>query len=169
VVIRGSWTCCRGSTLLLPLSQRRIALGRRSFSLAHAMGRITTQNGMGGMDGRGMGGGDMGFVINGQSFEPDRINTRGQLEGREDWLIVNDDVMENPSHLHVNILQVISRAGRPASQRRWKDTFLVKAGEEVLLRVTFQDFPGRTVYHCHNLDHEDLGLMGVLQIDGKAG
>ncbi|WP_311133729.1 MULTISPECIES: multicopper oxidase domain-containing protein [unclassified Synechococcus] len=33
------------------------------------------------------------------------------------------------------------------------------------LRVSFRDFPGRTVYHCNNLDHEDLGLMGVLQID----
>jgi FtsP/CotA-like multicopper oxidase with cupredoxin domain len=40
----------------------------------------------------------------------------------------------------------------------------VKGGEEVRIRVTFRDFTGRTVYHCHNLDHEDLGLMGVLQI-----
>jgi FtsP/CotA-like multicopper oxidase with cupredoxin domain len=126
---------------------------------------------MGAMGGGGMamGGMGMGFQINGQSFEPDRINTRVRLDSTEDWLIVNDDVMDHPFHLHINPFQVISRAGRPESQRRWKDTVLVKAGEEVRIRVTFRDFTGRTVYHCHNLDHEDLGLMGVLQIDGKAG
>jgi len=112
-----------------------------------------------------MGGGGMGFVINGQPFDPDRIDTRVSLGSTEDWLIVNDDVMDHPFHLHVNPFQVISRAGRPEAQRRWKDTVLVKAGEEVRIRVTFKDFTGRTVYHCHNLDHEDLGLMGVLQID----
>ena len=102
--------------------------------------------------------------------KPERIRrfvmaTRVALGSTEDWLIVNDDVMDHPFHLHVNPFQVISRAGRPESQRRWKDTVLVKAGEEVRIRVTFRDFPGRTVYHCHNLDHEDLGLMGVLQIE----
>jgi FtsP/CotA-like multicopper oxidase with cupredoxin domain len=141
----------------------------RRFVMAHAMG-----TGMGGMKhdmgamgggGMAMGGMGMGFQINGQAFEPDRIDTRVALGSTEDWLIVNDDVMDHPFHLHVNPFQVISRAGRPESQRRWKDTVLVKAGEEVRIRVTFRDFPGRTVYHCHNLDHEDLGLMGVLQIE----
>lgn len=133
----------------------------RRFSLAHAMGM-----GMGGMQ-HGMGGGGMGFVINGQPFDPDRIDTRVSLGSTEDWLIVNDDVMDHPFHLHVNPFQVISRAGRPEAQRRWKNTVLVKAGEEVRIRVAFRDFTGRTVYHCHNLDHEDLGLMGVLMIDGR--
>ena len=141
----------------------------RRFVMAHAMG-----TGMGGMKhdmgamgggGMAMGGMGLGFQINGQAFEPDRIDTRVALGSTEDWLIVNDDVMDHPFHLHVNPFQVISRAGRPESQRRWKDTVLVKAGEEVRIRVTFRDFPGRTVYHCHNLDHEDLGLMGVLQIE----
>jgi FtsP/CotA-like multicopper oxidase with cupredoxin domain len=138
----------------------------RRFSLAHAMGMGMggMQHGMGGM---GMGG--MGFVINGQPFDPDRIDTRVRLGSTEDWLVVNDDVMDHPFHLHVNPFQVISRDGRPESQRRWKDTVLVRAGEEVRLRVSFRDFPGRTVYHCHNLDHEDLGMMGVLQIDAQAG
>lgn len=143
----------------------------RRFVLAHAMGMGAMKHGMGAMGGGGMamGGMGMGFQINGQPFEPDRINTRVRLGSTEDWLIVNDDVMDHPFHLHINPFQVIHRAGRPESQRRWKDTVLVKAGEEVRIRVTFRDFPGLTVYHCHNLDHEDLGLMGVLQIDGKAG
>lgn len=147
-----------GSVATLPLPKTLIPVpalpqpGRtRRFSLAHAMG---------------MG---MGFVINGQPFDPDRIDTRVSLGSTEDWLIVNDDVMDHPFHLHINPFQVISRDRRPEVQRRWKDTVLVKAGEEVRIRVTFRDFIGRTVYHCHNLDHEDLGLMGVLQIDAQAG
>jgi len=38
------------------------------------------------------------------------------------------------------------------------------AGEEVRIRLAFGDFPGRTVDHCPNLDHEELGMMGVLEI-----
>ncbi|MDJ0706241.1 MAG: multicopper oxidase domain-containing protein [Leptolyngbyaceae cyanobacterium MO_188.B28] len=34
------------------------------------------------------------------------------------------------------------------------------------MRVRFTDFPGKTVYHCHILDHEDLGMMGTLEIQG---
>lgn len=49
------------------------------------------------------------------------------------------------------------------------EAVLVQAGEELRIRVTFRDFKGRTVYHCHNPDHKDLGLMGVLQIDAVAG
>ncbi len=158
-------------TTLLPVPALPEPERTRQFVLAHAMGMGGMKHAMGAMGGGGMamGGMGMGFQINGQSFEPDRINTRVRLDSTEDWLIVNDDVMDHPFHLHINPFQVISRAGRPESQRRWKDTVLVKAGEDVRIRVTFRDFPGLTVYHCHNLDHEDLGLMGVLQIDGKAG
>lgn len=75
----------------------------RRFVLDHAMG------------GGGMG---MGFQINGQPFEPDCINTRVRLDSTDDWLIVNDDVMDYPFHLHTNPFQVISRAGRPEALRR---------------------------------------------------
>lgn len=154
---------------LLPVAALPQPERTRRFVLAHGMdmGGMGMGMGMGGM-GRGRAGMGMGFVINGRGFDPDRIDTRVRLGSTEDWLLVNDDVMDHPFHLHVNRFQVISRAGRPESLRRWKDTVLVRAGEEVRIRVSFLDFPGRTVYHCHNLDHEDLGLMGVLQIDGQA-
>ncbi len=160
-------------TTLIPVPALPEPERTRRFVMAHAMGTGMggMKHDMGAMGGGGMtmGGMGMGFQINGQSFEPDRIDTRVALGSTEDWLIVNDDVMDHPFHLHVNPFQVISRAGLPEAQQRWKDTVLVKAGEEVRLRVSFRDFPGRTVYHCHNLDHEDLGLMGVLQIDAQAG
>jgi FtsP/CotA-like multicopper oxidase with cupredoxin domain len=33
----------------------------------------------------------------------------------------------------------------------------------VTVLVAFDDFPGRTVYHCHILDHEDLGMMAIIE------
>ncbi|MCP9801780.1 multicopper oxidase domain-containing protein [Synechococcus sp. RedBA-s] len=112
----------------------------------------------------------MVLLINGQPFVHDHVNTRVTLGVSEDWLIVNGDPrLDHPFKLHVNSFQVISRNGHPEPQRQWKDTVLVRPGEELRLRVAFRDFPGRTVYHCHNLDHQDLGMMGVLQIEERTG
>jgi FtsP/CotA-like multicopper oxidase with cupredoxin domain len=47
----------------------------------------------------------------------------------------------------------------------WHDTVLVRIGETVKIRIAFRDFTGETVYHCHILDHEDLGMMGKLKIE----
>lgn len=41
----------------------------------------------------------------------------------------------------------------------WKDTVLVMPGEEVEIIKPFQDYKGLFLYHCHNLEHEDLGMM----------
>ncbi len=106
----------------------------------------------------------MVFLINGRAFNHQRVDTQVRLNALEDWEITNTDVMEHPFHLHTNPFQVISRNGQPESFRAWKDTVLVRAGEAVRLRVRFTDFPGKTVYHCHILDHEDLGMMGTLEM-----
>ncbi|MEO0971364.1 MAG: multicopper oxidase domain-containing protein, partial [Cyanobacteria bacterium J06639_18] len=66
--------------------------------------------------------------------------------------------------IHANQFQVVSRDGKPEPYRAWKDTVLVQRGETVLIRIPFRDFAGKTVYHCHILDHEDLGMMGNLEI-----
>jgi len=34
----------------------------------------------------------------------------------------------------------------------------------VKVLIAFETFTGRTVYHCHILDHEDLGMMGVIEV-----
>ncbi|WP_412459501.1 multicopper oxidase domain-containing protein [Corynebacterium appendicis] len=38
----------------------------------------------------------------------------------------------------------------------------IPAFGRVTIRVAFDDIVGRTVYHCHILDHEDLGMMGTI-------
>jgi FtsP/CotA-like multicopper oxidase with cupredoxin domain len=73
--------------------------------------------------------------------------------------------MDHPFHVHINPFQVISRNGTPEPYRAWKDVVLVRPGETVRIRTRFADFAGRTVYHCHIFDHEELGMMGNLQID----
>ena len=106
----------------------------------------------------------MAFLINGEPYSGDLINTQVRLDTVEDWEITNTGVMDHPFHVHVNSFQVISRNGRSESLPAWRDTVLVRRGETVRIRIRFQDFTGKTVYHCHILDHEDLGMMGIMKI-----
>jgi FtsP/CotA-like multicopper oxidase with cupredoxin domain len=106
----------------------------------------------------------MAFLINGKSYEHQRIDTQVKLNTVEDWEIVNTGTMDHPFHLHVNHFQVISRNGKPEPYRAWRDTVLVRRGETVRIRIPFRDYAGKTVYHCHILDHEDLGMMANLEI-----
>ena len=106
----------------------------------------------------------MAFLINGKYYQGDRLNTKVKLNTVEDWELINTGVMDHPFHVHGNAFQVISRNGQPESLLAWRDTVLVKRGETVRIRIPFNDFTGKTVYHCHVLDHEDLGMMGNLMI-----
>jgi FtsP/CotA-like multicopper oxidase with cupredoxin domain len=107
----------------------------------------------------------MAFLINGDVYQSDRLDTQVKLNTVEDWEIVNTGVMDHPFHVHGNAFQVISRNGQTESRLARRDTVLVKRGETVRIRIPFNDFAGKTVYHCHVLDHEDLGMMGNLVID----
>ena len=120
----------------------------RRFSLNHGM-----------VPGQGM-----AFLINGNAFDGRRVDTRVQLRAIEEWDLVNTGMMDHPFHIHVNPFQIISRNGQPETNRAWKDTVLVRVGETIRIRTAFRDFAGKTVYHCHILDHEDLGMMGLLEI-----
>ncbi len=79
--------------------------------------------------------------------------------------------MPHPMHLHGEQFQVIKREVNPRSRGQyesvaaglvdsgWQDTVLVMPGEKVTLLKPFNDYPGLFMYHCHNLEHEDLGMM----------
>ena len=45
----------------------------------------------------------------------------------------------------------------------WQDVVNVPARSSVRVRIAFDDFTGKTVYHCHILDHEDSGMMGLIE------
>ena len=118
--------------------------------------------------GMGMGGagGDGQFLIDGRSFDADRVDIAIQIGTTEDWVVRNTSSMDHPFHLHVWPFRVVERSDGAALPPGWKDTVNVPAGQSVRLRIPFRDIPGKAVYHCHILDHEDLGMMGI--IDARA-
>ena len=142
-----SWTLPQqlGSVEALPASR-----ASRSFTFGMGMG-------MGMM---GMGGG--GFTINGRRFDPNRVDTRVRLNSTEDWELVNTSMMDHPFHIHTNPFQLVGNDG--AIERAWRDVVLVPAGRSVRIRLRFSDYPGKALYHCHILDHEDLGMMGTVEV-----
>ena len=109
-------------------------------------------------------GGLAGLFVIGQAYNSQRIDTQVKLNTVEEWELINTGVMDHPFHVHVNSFQVISRNGQNEPYLAWQDTVLVRSGETVKIRIPFRDFTGKTVYHCHILDHEDLGMMGNLEI-----
>ena len=51
-----------------------------------------------------------------------------------------------------------------APYRAWKDTVNLESHEKLRIAVPFKAFPGKTVYHCHTSEHEDHGMMGILEV-----
>jgi FtsP/CotA-like multicopper oxidase with cupredoxin domain len=49
-----------------------------------------------------------------------------------------------------------------------KDTVLLMPGERVKLLVRFGDYAGLFLYHCHNLEHEDMGMMRNFLVEGTS-
>jgi FtsP/CotA-like multicopper oxidase with cupredoxin domain len=121
-----------------------------------------TGDGMGGGMGDGMGGGMMSATINGQVFDATRVDTTVQFDSVEDWLLTNTSQLDHPMHLHVWPMQIIEQSGQPVKTIMWQDVVNIPARSTVRVRIAFDDFSGRTVYHCHILDHEDSGMMGVI-------
>ncbi|TLP74201.1 multicopper oxidase family protein [Nesterenkonia sphaerica] len=105
---------------------------------------------------------EMGF--DGRSFDPDRIDQQVGLGTVEEWVIVNPTPMDHPFHLHIWPMQVIEEAGQTVSDPTWRDVVNVPSRGRVSVLVDFARHPGRSVYHCHILDHEDSGMMASVEV-----
>ncbi|MGW9412743.1 multicopper oxidase family protein [Arthrobacter cupressi] len=108
--------------------------------------------------------GMQGFTIDGKRFNPARTDITAAKGSLEEWTLFNNTPMDHPFHLHVWPMQIVEEDGTGTDSVRVQDVVNVPAGGSVKVRVAFTDFTGRTVYHCHILDHEDLGMMGVLEV-----
>jgi FtsP/CotA-like multicopper oxidase with cupredoxin domain len=102
--------------------------------------------------------------INGKIFEMDRIDETVSAGTTEIWEFDNSSGDEiHPMHIHGVQFQVIERIGGRnriiASEKGWKDTVLLMPGEKVKVIMTFPNYTGVFVFHCHNLEHEDDGMM----------
>jgi FtsP/CotA-like multicopper oxidase with cupredoxin domain len=133
---------------------------------------------------------NMQWLLNGRLFEMEGVaeNEIVKLGSLEAWEFVNEqnpnEMMErmgmaHPMHIHGVQFQVVGRdllapelkAGFESVREGyvdegWKDTVVVMPGERVRLLVKFVH-PGLFVYHCHNLEHEDLGMMRNYQVEGS--
>ena len=123
----------------------------RQFDIGIAM------EGMNGMAMRGM------HTIGGKTYLSSRIDETVKLGDTEIWEFDNSKGDEpHPMHLHGTFFQVVSRVGGRntlyATEKGWKDTVLVMPGERVRIIAQFMK-PGTFVFHCHNLEHEDDGMM----------
>ncbi|MEU1198644.1 multicopper oxidase family protein [Streptomyces sp. NPDC005813] len=123
--------------------------------------RLAFAMGMGRM---GMGG--MGFTIDGRTFDPDRDDQSVVLDTVEEWTVVNTSPMAHPFHLHVWPFHVLAGSAGMPPAGVLQNVVLVPARGWVRLRIRFSDFAGRSVFHCHILDHEDLGMMATVNVRG---
>jgi suppressor of ftsI len=123
------------------------------------------------------------WTLNGRTFildeaAPDeilRLNTMQfiQFDNAHDEQMMHMQHMlhiAHPMHIHEQPFQVVKREVDAEVKERyetlsggfiddgWKDTVLVLPGEKVTLLKRF-DNPGLFLYHCHNLEHEDMGMM----------
>jgi len=126
-------------------------------------------------------GGNVVFTIDGKSFD---METARQLKlgDVDEWTIrsVNDvGLVTHPFHIHVNPFEVTSIMAPPDPKDPtklveqltdgpvWRDTVKIPGGGYVKMRTHYTDFIGTFVQHCHILDHEDQGMMQLIDIVDK--
>jgi FtsP/CotA-like multicopper oxidase with cupredoxin domain len=114
-----------------------------------------------------MHGGGGRFLINGKSFSMDRIDEFVESGATEIWEIRNWSPTPHPFHAHAIQWQLLDRnGGAPTGpETGWKDTVLLRPGETVRMIGRFgpRNY-GKYVYHCHILEHEDAGMMGLFEV-----
>jgi FtsP/CotA-like multicopper oxidase with cupredoxin domain len=109
----------------------------------------------------------MQFMVNGAVFDPARVTLTSRRGEVEHWEIANGTDMDHPFHLHGTQFQVLAReqggVRREEVLLAWRDTVNVRPGEIVHI-ATVQHQAGDRMFHCHILEHEDLGMMGTLRV-----
>jgi len=120
----------------------------------------------------------MQWTINGRTFQMEEVadDEIVQLGSTEIWEFNNSgggmmNMMNipHPIHLHGKQFRVLERSGVAHEgyvDEGWKDTVLLMPGERIKILVDFDDYPGMFLYHCHNLEHEDMGMMRNYYIKG---
>jgi spore coat protein A len=107
------------------------------------------------------------------------ITEKPVLGTTEIWELANLTEDTHPIHLHLVRFQILDRRQFDAFQYMstgqlryrgpatapnpnemgWKDTVRVNAQTVTRIIVPFDGYPGRYVWHCHNLEHEDNEMM----------
>jgi FtsP/CotA-like multicopper oxidase with cupredoxin domain len=124
----------------------------------------------------------MNWTINGRTFRMTEVasDEKVRMNTLEVWEFINEgggmgmmgmSNMPHPIHLHGKQFQVLERSHvmhEGYIDNGWKDTVLLMPGERIKILVRFEDYPGLFLYHCHNLEHEDMGMMCNYLIEDSA-
>jgi FtsP/CotA-like multicopper oxidase with cupredoxin domain len=107
------------------------------------------------------------FLINGKQYSENRIDELVEKGATEIWEITNTSPVPHPFHAHAIQWQVLDRNGAEptGAESGWKDTVLVNPGDRIRIIGRFEPVNfGKYVYHCHILEHEDAGMMGLFEV-----
>jgi len=118
---------------------------------------------------------DGAWVINGQFFDENRVNAKPRRSSAEIWNIEAGGGWVHPVHIHLTEFFILSRNGAapPPLERGRKDTIVVggdRGDAKILLPfpTAFNAVPrpatGRFAFHCHNIEHEDMRMMGQFEV-----
>ena len=121
-----------------------------------------------GMGTGAMMGGAMGaFTINGKVFDPLRDDLTMSAGVPEEWIVRNDGMMDHPLHIHGTSFQLKSSnrldIGSDPRLGAFMDTVNLQPGEEIRIWLRI-DTIGRRMFHCHILEHEAQGMMGIVNV-----
>ena len=121
------------------------------------------------------------FTINKVPFDPNKA-LQLHLNDVDEWTLTAwnspriDQIfgpVSHPFHIHVNPFEVISITDTNGKEMQtepvWKDTIILHPGWTVKIRTQYKDFIGTFVQHCHILDHEDQGMMRLIEITDTSG
>ena len=135
------------------------------------MGRMVMSD-MGGSMGEGRTGGMMNMMrgsgvwfVNGVAAEGHVLEPFLTLEQDRSHIIsmTNATAWHHPIHLHGHSFRVIARNGEPTRHREWQDTVMMAPRERVDIALV-ADNPGDWMFHCHILEHQAAGMMGVIRV-----
>ncbi|WP_232376685.1 multicopper oxidase family protein [Amycolatopsis aidingensis] len=109
--------------------------------------------------------GEGDWSINGQLFDPDTILARPARGTTEIWEFSSD--INHPVHVHLGHFRIFER-GDTGDPRPWdvglKDTVQLDPNGWARVAIRFTEFTGKYILHCHNLEHEDMGMMGNFEV-----
>lgn len=101
-----------------------------------------------------------GIAAKGHVHDPLLTLVRGRSYVLE---LVNDTAWHHPMHLHGHSFRVLSRNSMPTRRREWQDTVLLDPRERAEIAFV-ADNPGDWMFHCHILEHQAGGMMGVFRV-----
>jgi FtsP/CotA-like multicopper oxidase with cupredoxin domain len=101
-----------------------------------------------------------GVAATGHAPDPLAVLRRGSSHV---LAMANDTAWHHPIHLHGHSFRVLGRNGVPTRRREWQDTVLMNPRERIDIAFV-ADNPGDWMFHCHVLEHQAAGMMGVIRV-----